>query len=502
MRAGSRSALNNAQPGDVIELAAGTYAGTFAIYEDGTETNPIVIRGVDRDTVILDGGGTGGNVLEIYGSYTHLEQLTIQNANRALRHQGEGAVGNVVRRVLARDVNLGFGADFDQVGFTICDNELYGPIEWPHVYSDDGGTYSNVDGIVVYGNGHAVCHNKLVGWGDALKIAGDGSRSVDFYGNDIEESYDNAIELDGGEGNTPHVAEPGDQQLRAAVVPARPRRACVRRAERRGERRSREPEVPLAGWVRGDQRHPGLAQHVRPAVPGAAADRQHDQPQLRARGEPVRGAGHPRSGPCGRVDRRHRSRTVRTGTGTGRWTTASTSAGPGTGTPLPTCRRPGRSRRMAWRSMGTPSPVGTRPPPDYTSTEVAQDVTLSAGSPAVDSAMAIPGINDDYLGSGPDLGAWELGCPIPIYGPRPVGDDGLPGACDTGTSTPGTGTGTGTGTGGTGTGAPDSGTPSDGTGNDSKGCGCDHSGGSGWLGLLAALVVTRRRVGFRAKDAK
>jgi hypothetical protein len=35
------------------------------------------------------------------------------------------------------------------------------------------------------------------------------------------------------------------------------------------------------------------------------------------------------------------------------------------------------------------------------------DLSLNAGSPAIDSAVIIPGINDSYIGSAPDIGAWE-----------------------------------------------------------------------------------------------
>jgi len=32
--------------------------------------------------------------------------------------------------------------------------------------------------------------------------------------------------------------------------------------------------------------------------------------------------------------------------------------------------------------------------------------------------MLLPTINDDYEGKAPDLGAYELGRPLPHYGPR------------------------------------------------------------------------------------
>lgn len=41
----------------------------------------------------------------------------------------------------------------------------------------------------------------------------------------------------------------------------------------------------------------------------------------------------------------------------------------------------------------------------------------------IDKALLIPNVNDSYLGSGPDIGAYEAGQNLPVYGPRPEGVD-------------------------------------------------------------------------------
>jgi hypothetical protein len=46
------------------------------------------------------------------------------------------------------------------------------------------------------------------------------------------------------------------------------------------------------------------------------------------------------------------------------------------------------------------------------------DFQLRPGSVAVDAGVRLPGINDDFTGSAPDLGAYEVGRPVPHYGPR------------------------------------------------------------------------------------
>jgi hypothetical protein len=48
------------------------------------------------------------------------------------------------------------------------------------------------------------------------------------------------------------------------------------------------------------------------------------------------------------------------------------------------------------------------------------DFTLKAGK-AVDSGTRLPNVNDDFAGKAPDLGAYELGRPVPLYGPRTMG---------------------------------------------------------------------------------
>jgi hypothetical protein len=47
------------------------------------------------------------------------------------------------------------------------------------------------------------------------------------------------------------------------------------------------------------------------------------------------------------------------------------------------------------------------------------DFRLKPGSAAVDRGTVIPNVTDHYSGAAPDLGALELGTPLPHYGPRP-----------------------------------------------------------------------------------
>jgi hypothetical protein len=111
---GLAAALAAAQPGDVITLAEGIYQGPFEITASGTAANPIVIRGASEGGVVLDGRGCGScNLLEVSGSFVHVERLTLQAAARGLRLKTAGTQGNVVRRVRIRDVTVGIIGDPD-----------------------------------------------------------------------------------------------------------------------------------------------------------------------------------------------------------------------------------------------------------------------------------------------------------------------------------------------------------------------------------------------------
>jgi hypothetical protein len=194
-------ALSAAAAGDVITLAPGTYAGNFSISASGTAENPIVIRGEDAAAVVIDGEGcTGCNVLEIYGSHVHLEDLTIAHAERALRFQGEGTTANAVRRVIIEDVQHGIGSRPGQTDFHVCDNEIVGRLAWPWVFDGDASSHWDDRGVDLNGDGHVVCHNRIVGFGDPIVNLTEGYRAFDVYGNDIVDCFD-GIETDRGTGN-------------------------------------------------------------------------------------------------------------------------------------------------------------------------------------------------------------------------------------------------------------------------------------------------------------
>ena len=47
------------------------------------------------------------------------------------------------------------------------------------------------------------------------------------------------------------------------------------------------------------------------------------------------------------------------------------------------------------------------------------NLRISATSEAADAGAVLPNVNDGFAGAAPDLGAYEAGAPLPVYGPDP-----------------------------------------------------------------------------------
>jgi hypothetical protein len=190
-------ALAAAKPGDVIELAEGTYRGPFHLARSGMPADPIVVRGTDRDRTIVEAPDYG---LAITGSHVIVEDLTIRRTTWGMRITDAGDV--VVRGIRILDVPYGINASGGtNRDFYICDNVLTGNgVIWPDYSSKTW----DFEGIVITGSGHVVCHNTLSGFGDALGLSPHTAipnRAIDFYGNDVLWGGDDGIELDYTERN-------------------------------------------------------------------------------------------------------------------------------------------------------------------------------------------------------------------------------------------------------------------------------------------------------------
>ncbi|PYV92596.1 MAG: hypothetical protein DMG05_03975 [Acidobacteria bacterium] len=434
------SALSAAQAGDIITLAAGTYSsGNWQIASSGTLENPIVIRGANTfvngtytDLTILDGRNCQRcNVLEVYGSYIHVEYLTIQNAVRAIRTFNP-TTANVFRRLHFRDTDYGImGSNSSvsvQTDFYIADNIMEGRIAWPKTcLTDKTCRLSSVDGIGIYGHGHVVAHNRVSGYGDAIANWLVGARANDFYGNDILWTYDDTSEMDGSEGNVRYSRNrltnmwegPSLQPINGG--PLYIFRNVVVNVQNEQLKMHPNGSNPPSGM---------LAFNNTFVSAGKAWNN-----QTSATCHYFVIENNLFVGPSPQSDRE-----VDVTCNQDHWTLDYDSYN--TDGKFSFVLGGVYTTFDNFRNLQTTSPLEHNgqlltavcangsvfancliPPADSKTFMQPQDVTPGAGSRAIDRALLLPNVNDHFVGAGPDVGAVEVGCAQPIYGPRPEGTD-------------------------------------------------------------------------------
>ncbi len=207
---GLLAAYEQAQAGDVILLQAGVYKGPFELKKSGEPDKPIVFRGPCNGEAILEADGIeGGNLLNLAGTdHLMFENLTFRNARTAIYSGQPGSTGITIKGCKIQDVVTGIDTRSENSrNWYIADNKIVGiNTTWyprPQVgYMEPGHT-----GVNVYGQGHVVCYNKISHFSDSLAIANFGPPvddvekhcvAIDFYNNDLSWAQDDTIEADYG----------------------------------------------------------------------------------------------------------------------------------------------------------------------------------------------------------------------------------------------------------------------------------------------------------------
>ncbi|MBS1564979.1 MAG: coagulation factor 5/8 type domain-containing protein [Bacteroidetes bacterium] len=97
-----KNALTNAQPGDSIVLANGTYSGKFVLAVSGTAADRIIVQG--SRSAILDAGDTNtGYVLSLQGNYCTVRGFTVRNGLKGI--MADGVTQNLIDSI--RVYNIG-----------------------------------------------------------------------------------------------------------------------------------------------------------------------------------------------------------------------------------------------------------------------------------------------------------------------------------------------------------------------------------------------------------
>jgi hypothetical protein len=205
-----RQAFAALQPGDLLLIYPGVYAGGATLGVSGTATAPIVIRGMgNQETIIENPSNQSYNLVLNDRQHVFIENLALRGGHISILAQRTRYL--TVRQCAISGAKFGlYNTRENSSHWYIADNTLTGTdAHWvPRTQADAAET-----GIVLYGQGHVVEYNRIRRFWDALTIADfgrppggvDGMErhcvAIDFNNNDLSESRDDLIETDFGSHN-------------------------------------------------------------------------------------------------------------------------------------------------------------------------------------------------------------------------------------------------------------------------------------------------------------
>jgi Right handed beta helix region len=411
---GLAAAHSASVPGDLFLLHKGTYAGPWVVHRSGTPEKPIVWAAAGDGPAVIDGQGSA-HAIEASGTHdVWFEGLTAQNAHHGVTFHDSARI--VVRRCHIRGVEYGMNAARDTRGLAqdhfVADNLIEGPSTWPRSKGIE-----NARGIQITGEGHVVCYNQIRGFADAIDtMSSSRCAAIDFHNNELSELTDDGIELDYSERNT---------------------RCFFNRLTNVFQGISMQPV------------HGGPVYVFRNAMYNVAAEpfKLHNSPSgclifhntcvkqgppvVLMTPEPVRNSWTRNNLFVGTEANYAFESTAKMvdcdfdhdGFGGGPFNLFLKWNGVRYATVEEARRKSPVLKHAVLVDAATAFASGARPPAD-----VAQqvqpssiDLRLAPRSGAVDAGQALAGLSDGYHGKAPDLGAYELGDPLPHYGPRDAG---------------------------------------------------------------------------------
>jgi len=398
-----QSALGAANPGDVITLANGTYSGAITISRSGTAANPIFVRGQSQNGVILDGTGSTYGIT-ISGANVTVENLTVRSSSWGLRLASTSDI--VVRRLRLTNVSYGIdGRGGTNRNYYICDNTLEGKSAvWPDVSS----AVWDFEGIVLTGSGHVVCYNTISGFGDAMGLHHDTAipnRAIDFYGNDVLWTGDNAVEMDFTDRNVRvfrnRFTNGGNQSISFQPVwggPAYAIRNVIYNSSRSPFKTNNDPTGIYI--LQNTALRPGWAWQS--FAPGYVADMFFYNNIM--------------IGTTNAVDVQP-SFDFSDIDYDGYWPDGQFKL-TATWNSFNSLQQNSPYEHHGLLLNGLPFATPVTFATDYTTFVQPIDATLAPSSNAIDAGVRLPNINDGFTGNAPDLGALERGLPLPWYGVR------------------------------------------------------------------------------------
>jgi hypothetical protein len=408
---------------EIIDVPDGNN-GSLTITTDGTPGRPKVYRSVSHKAVY-------STISLNNRKWVYLEGLTV-NGSINMREAENCAVKRC--SVTVSFTGNGHGAIDGQLGITNCyiaDNYVLGPVQW--IASEMGASgASMVEGIEITGCGNVIRNNYVKGFHDCLshmeddEVSSDGQICNDWCGNDVFSGLDDGIEADFAFSNCRIIANRFTNCFN--VMSSQPGLGGPTYFIRNVVFNSAMGAFKLNRASVGD-----VILHNSIVKAGDGLCTFDDTP----------------------FDWAIWENNLALGGTNGGWTGSQVTGGYGPGSGYACAIKACGSHcifdydavgtykttftaRINAKDFFTVEPHGRRidsaafadfkfpspPAPGPTYYYQPQDLRPSpACTSMVDKALLIPNINDDFLGAGPDIGAYEAGQELPVYGPRPEGVD-------------------------------------------------------------------------------
>ena len=463
------------QPGDTVLVHAGLYVGdrfqymngaprpgylalgnmfdgTYYLNQNGTPDKPIVIKAAGDGEVIFDGDGAQ-NLFNLMGaSYNYFEGITVRNTNVAFLLGIKGIAGSSGFTLKHSKIdNVGRAIQDDWSGskdFYIADNTFNGRHDPNRMMGWNGAIWAQFPeypelllseyAVKVYGQGHVVAHNRFTNWHDGVDVATyglpDGApndiadrfpEDIDFYGNDFSNMGDNCVETDGG-GRNIRVFENRCFNSAAQALSVQPmfggpvyffRNLVYNQPQ--GALKYIEGSAGILTFnntIVGDA-HPGPSSNEtyrNNLILGQGAfDSVFSTTTYTNYTSSDYNGFRPNPGKADAFDWNSPDFAVRADF-----------------LKVPVTRKYGSLKAYSDATgqekhsvlidfdVFVKAHVPDRSDPQHIYSVADFDFRLKPGSAPVDAGVVIPNITDGYAGAAPDMGAFELGAPLPHYGPR------------------------------------------------------------------------------------
>jgi hypothetical protein len=445
-------------------------SGTYFLTVSGTPEKPIVIKGAGDGEAIFDGDGAYNLFNVMAANYNYFEGLTIRNTDLAFwggYKNLAGSSGLTIKRCRIENVQRAIYSDWSgSKDYYLADNVITGRFSADQLMGFTGRTWQNLPGfggkmvseyaIKLYGQGHVVAYNNISRFHDGIDVATYGNPdgtpnpirdrmpvSMDFYNNDISNMEDNCIESDGGAHNIRifrnrcfnhghralsvqpmfggpvyfirnivyHAPEGGSAKFTASsagivvyhntfLAPVKPMLLAPSNIHFRNNLVLGKSETLETFAIETMTNYSSSDFNGFRPNEGAEFSFEWSSPPMSVRASFPGEIGKLSVQQQGRVDAQARE--------TRRFKTLKEYA-----------EATGRDRHSVlvdYDIFQKVTPPGPDPRTLYKPSDF--DFQLRPGSAAVDAGIRLADINDDFTGRAPDLGAYEVGRPVPHYGPR------------------------------------------------------------------------------------